>query len=419
MMTMLNVFLHSNHLHFSVKGILNSFERNNSGRRPAALHFGSNHDIGDAGTVALAAALKMAVGSESGNRIVLEEIDLSSCNVGDAGAEAVALAIVSNPGCLKQLDLSNNKITDAGATALGRAFVDARRGSGVVFDKIILDNNEGICDGGAAALAEALGCGAVKSVSLRSCSIRAQGAAAFGRALVRLVNHEGSGLFCLDISGNHFGHRKIAKKKGTANLIRDRASTNIKFIGKTLKGAAKRFGSETIGITADSDDDEEVMGGLIDDDAREIDGEKVEACGGHAFAGEIIMNDHPTKKIHSASSLKISVSMRQCLLDNGAIDALSASIIAAKNCELSIDVSMNMIDDAILNELLHPRRDSKVLASMADRHMEYMNRLSDSRERQLEIAKAAATKSQKFGLFFEDEDDDDEDEDIFSDGYFD
>jgi hypothetical protein len=408
-------------MHFSVKGILNSFERNKSGRRPTALHIGGNHDIGDAGTVALAAALRMAVGSESGNRVVLEEIDLSSCNVGDAGAEAIALAIASNPGCLRQLDLSNNKITDAGAMALGRALVDAC-GLGSVFDKIILDNNEGICDGGAAALAEALGCGAVKSVSLRSCSIRAKGAAAFGRALARLVNLDGSGLFSLDMSGNHFGHRKIAKKKGTANLIRDKASTNIKFIGNTLKGAAKRFGSETMGITADSDDDEEVMGGLIDKDAREIDGEKTEACGGHAFAGEIIMNGHPRKKMQSDSSPKISVSMRQCLLDNGAIDALSASIIAAKNCELSIDVSMNMIDDSIVDELLHPRRDSEVLASMADRHMEYMNRLSDSRERQLEVAKAAATKNQNFGSFFEDEDDggdDDSDEEAFSDRYFD
>lgn len=382
------------------------------GRRPTALRIGGNNAIGDAGTVALAAALRMGMGGESGSHVVLEEIDLSSCNVGDAGAEALALAIASNPDCLRRLDLSNNKITDAGARALGRAFVDARHGSGVVFEKIILDNNVGICDNGAAALAEALGCGAVKSVSLRSCSVQAQGAASFGRSLVSLVNlADRSGLFCLDISGNHFGNRKIAKKKGAANLIRDRASTNIKFIGKTLKGAAKRFGSETMGITADSDDDEEVMGGLVDDDSGGIIGDKIQACGGHAFAGELIISNPPTKEKLPASPLKISVGMRQCLLDDGAIDALSASIVAAKKCELSVDVSMNLIDDAIVDELLYPKRDSEVLALMAERHMGYMDRLSDARERQLEAAEAAATRSPNFDSLFDDEE--------FSDEYFD
>ncbi len=382
------------------------------GRRPTALRIGGNNAIGDAGTVALAAALRMATGSESGSHVVLEEIDLSSCNVGDAGAEALALAIASNPDCLRQLDLSNNKITDAGAIALGRALVDARHGSGAVFEKIILDNNVGICDDGAAALAEALGCGAVKSVSLRSCSVQAQGAASFGRSLVSLVNlDDRSGLFCLDISGNHFGNRKIAKKKGAANLIRERASTNIKFIGKTLKGAAKRFGSETMGITADSDDEEEFMGGLINDDSGGIVGDKIKACGGHAFAGELISNP-PTKKKLPAPPLKISVSMRQCLLENGAIDALSASIFAATNCELSVDVSMNLIDDTIVDELLNPKRDSEVLASMAGRHMDYrLQVVTAARECQLEAAEPAEARKSNFDSFFDD--------DEFSDEYFD
>ncbi|KAL3787449.1 hypothetical protein ACHAW5_008987 [Stephanodiscus triporus] len=400
------------------RGILNSFERLLSessivgrhpdgvrlGRRPTVLRIGGNNAIGDAGTVALAAALRMATESESGSHVILDELDLSSCNVGDVGAEALALAIASNPNCLRQLDLSNNKITDTGARALGRALMDARHGSGAVFEKIILDNNVGICDDGAAALAEALGCGAVKSVSLRSCSVQAQGTSSFGRALVSLVNHEdASGLYCVDVSGNHFGNRKIFKKKGTANLIRDRASTNIKFIGKTLKGAAKRFGSETMGITADSDDDEEVMGGLIDDEVGGgEDGDKIQACGGHAFAGELITSNQPTMKKLSASPLKISIGMRQCLLDDGAIDALSASIIAAKNFDLSIDVSMNFFDDAIVDELLYPEKDSTVLASMAERHMDYMNRIADSRKRQLEAVESAAARRQNIGSFFDD-----------------
>lgn len=359
------------------------------------LRIGGNTAIGDAGTVALAAALRMAMGSESGSKVVLEELDLSSCSVGDAGAEALALAISSNPDCLRRLNLSNNKITNAGARAISMALMDARLRSGVAFEEIILDGNIGISDDGAAALAEALGKGAVKSLSLRSCSFQAQGAAIFGRSLVSLINRDNSGHFSLDLSGNHFGNRKIAKKKGTATRIRDSASANMKFIGKTLKGAAKRFGSEAMRITADSDDDEEVMGGLVEeDDDYEIVEEKVLECGSHAFASELISNIQPTQKKDTDYALTISVGMRQCLLESDASDALSASIVATKNCELSFDVSMNGVDDATVKELLHPKRDSTALASMAERHMDYMDTM---RQRE------AASRNQCFASFIDDE----------------
>lgn len=359
------------------------------------LRIGGNTAIGDAGTVALAAALRMAMGSESGSKVVLEELDLSSCSVGDAGAEALALAISSNPDCLRRLNLSNNKITNAGARAIGMALMDARLRSGVAFEEIILDGNIGISDDGAAALAEALGKGAVKSLSLRSCSFQAQGAAIFGRSLVSLINRDNSGHFSLDLSGNHFGNRKIAKKKGTATRIRDSASANMKFIGKTLKGAAKRFGSEAMRITADSDDDEEVMGGLVEeDDDYEIVEEKVLECGSHAFASELISNIQPTQKKDTDYALTISVGMRQCLLESDASDALSASIVATKNCELSFDVSMNGVDNATVKELLHPKRDSTALASMAERHMDYMDTM---RQRE------AASRNQCFASFIDDE----------------
>ena len=380
-------------------------------QRPSVLRIGGNSAIGDAGTVALAAALRMAMGSESGSKVVLEELDLSSCNVGDVGAEALAIAIALNPNCLRRLNLSNNKITNAGARAIGMALMDARLlRSGVAFEEIILDGNIGISDDGAAALAEALGIGAVKSLSLRSCSFQAQGAAVFGRSLVSLINSGNSGHFSLDLSGNHFGNRKIAKKKGTATRIRDSASTNMKFIGKTLKGAAKRFGSEAMGITADSDDDEEVMGGLVEEEEDDgIDEEKVRACGGHAFASELISNIQPTQKKDTI----ISIGMRQCLLDSAAINALSASIVATKNCELSFDVSMNVVDDATVEELLHPKRDSTALASMAERHMDYMDTIADARLRQREAVEAAS-RNKSFASFV-----DDDEEDFYDDDFFD
>lgn len=63
--------------------------------------------------MASSAAFRMAISDSSNNTNddtlpVMEELDISSCSVGDVGVEAIALAISSNPGCLLRLDLSNN-----------------------------------------------------------------------------------------------------------------------------------------------------------------------------------------------------------------------------------------------------------------------------------------------------------------------
>lgn len=400
------------------RGMLNAFERQSNGanenviigHRPSVLRIGGNDAIGDAGTVALAAALRMAVGSGSFSRCIFDELDLSSCNVGDAGADALALALSSNPGSLRRLDLSNNKITNAGSKSLGRALVDSFRTSGVVLEQLSLDNNSGIGDDGAAGLAEALACGAVKSISLRSCSVRAQGTAAFGRALVSLANLKScdeSSQFCIDLSGNNFGIKKIKKKKGamySASVLRNKASTNIKSIGKSLRGAAKRFSSETMGISAESDDDEEVMDGLIDDeDEEETNDDKVQACGGRSFAGEILMSGQNSSSQTEGATLKISVGMRQCCLDDGAVDALSASIVGSNILELSFDVSMNSIDVAAMDALMKGERESK-LAAMAQRHMDFLDRIADARQRQMEAADAAGARDYEFDGSYLDDD---------------
>ncbi|KAL7537918.1 hypothetical protein ACHAWF_005940 [Thalassiosira exigua] len=383
------------------RGILNAYEKKKMNHRPSMLRLGGNEAIGDAGTVALAAALRLAMGNGI-SEFILEELDLQSCNVGDTGAEALALALATNHGCLSRLDLSNNRITDAGSKALGRGIVDARQHSGAVLEEIILDGNTDIGDEGAAALAEALSCGGVKSISMRSCNVRAQGMSAFGKALISLsqARSSGKGTFAVDLSGNHFGTKRVKKKKGAASVFRDKASTNIKFIGKSLKGAYKRFGSETMGLTAESDDDEEVMGGLVED-AEEVDGDKLQACGGHAFAAEIIRPDVQESQLKEQDSLlKIKFGMRQCSLDEGAIDALAASIIGAGHCELSIDVRMNGLEDSVENALIKAKKDSELLTNMAQRYTDLLDRIADARQRQLE-----AGESGDFGgTFFDDED---------------
>ena len=355
------------------------------------LRIGGNNDIGDAGTVALAAALRMAGENDNDRDHILEELDLSSCNVGDAGAEALALAMASSPNCLRRLDLSNNKITDAGSKALGRALVDARHISGTTFEELILDNND-VGNEGAAALADAFACGAVKSISLRSLSVRAQGTAAFGKAIVSLANlkNRDESTYLIDLSGNHFG-TLIKKKKGamhSASLIRDRAGANIKFIGKTLKGAAKRFGSEAMGITADSDDDEEAMGGVLEEEEEEVDGNKLQTCGGYSFAGEVLTGEFT----QTSTPLKITVGMRQCCLDDGAIDAMAAAIVGAKNCEISMDVSMSAVEEEeVVDALMEAKKDSKLLKTMAQRHMDLLQRIEDAAER-------AAARVQELGF---------------------
>ena len=387
------------------RGILTTYESKtktiNGSRRPSVLHLGGNSDIGDAGCVALAASLRIAI-DENSNEPVLEELDLSSCNIGDAGAEALALAISSNHGCLLRLDLSNNKISDAGCKALGRAIVDARLCSGVTFEEIILDNNP-IGDEGASVLAEALGCGASKSISLRSCSIQAQGMAAFGSAIATLANRKdcSSNHFHVDLSGNKFGLKKIKKKKSSAGRIKDKASSNIKFVGKTLMGAAKRFSSESMGISADSDDDEEVMGGLIDDIDEENDidnGHKLKSCGAQAFVAEILRADQPSV---AKKGSRHSIGMRQCYLDEAAIDALSASIVSSKAIQLSIDVSMNGFDEDIVDALAHENNEEDLLSSMAEEHMEYVDRLRASQQQRAEEAIGFGFSDDEFDLDYD------------------
>ena len=352
----------------------------------------------------------------------MEELDLSSCGVGDAGAEALALALAFNPDCLTRLDLSNNKVTDLGAKALGRALVEANRvkstrgdRSPIVLEQIVLDNNLEIGDYGAAALADALACGAVKSVSVRSCSVRAEGAAAFGKAIVSLtiknmkqpVFYDTTHLH-IDLSGNQFGTLKAKKKKGaySASAIREKASTHLNFIGKRIQSHLKSTGV-SMGLTTESDDDEEylnVMGGLLSAD-EEADSSKlletVTRCGARSFSGEILKREDSGRKVSEQSQrkdkafLKVTVGMRQCCLDNGAIDALSAAVVGTKNlgADLSIDVSMNAgVEVNAVDALRSFTKDGKLLRSMAKRHFDALEALSQARRRAALASESVAAR---------------------------
>ena len=405
------------------RGILNAYERNliqsdNTSYRPSVLRIGGNPAIGDAGAVALAAAFRMAISDNDnteGDGMIIKELDLSSCNIGDVGAEAIALALACNPSSLKRLDLSNNKITDVGAIALGRALIESReRTSGFVLEQIILDNNAGISDDGGAALAKALSSGAVGLVHLRSCSIRADGAAEFGKAVVELVKQFQTQQFQstqidIDLSGNPFGISKPKKKKGaaySASLLRDKASSNIKFIGKSLQSRlGAGFG---MGVTTtESDDDEEEMGNVMgeilsdDEDVEEFDSDRLKAiarCGARSFSGEILKHDGVgvgSTQTNKDGRLQLSVGMRQCFLDNGAVDALAAAVVCARKVDatLSIDITMNAgIDDAAIAALKGDEEEELLLKSSAERHTNELKRILEAEERREAAAEVAAAR---------------------------
>ncbi|KAL3792656.1 hypothetical protein HJC23_009384 [Cyclotella cryptica] len=426
------------------RGILNAFENRRHSKhsyRPSVLRIGGNHAVGDQGAVAIAAALRLAVQNLDSEVDLendhltqhrgLEELDLSSCNVGDTGAESLALALAFNPCCLSKLDLSNNQITDVGAKTIGRALVEAhrvkvlRRGiPGYVLEEIVLDNNVQIGDGGAVALAEAIACGAIRSISLRSCSVKAEGAAAFGKAISSLTKekcglHDDSINLHVDLSGNAFGIKPAKKKKGaaySAGLLRDKASSHISYIGKTLQKGWKeglKGAGVSMGLTVDSDDDEEnlsIMGGLINTEDDREDEQLFEAsarCGARSFSAEILKgkNDGQGVSKEYTGQLSVYVAMRRCSLDDGATDALSAAVTEMmKNpgTNLVIDVSMNSVGPQTVTALLRDKNEEKLLISMAKRHMNALAVMNEARERAAlaaESAVARADMEKKFGGF--------------------
>ncbi|KAL7454087.1 hypothetical protein ACHAWC_005721, partial [Mediolabrus comicus] len=407
------------------RGILNAYERNrilseDKTRclyRPSVLRIGGNPAIGDAGAVAIAAAFRMATSDDNtdGSALIMEELDLSSCNIGDVGAEAIALALACNPSSLKKLDLSNNKITDVGVIALARALLESReRTSGVALEQIILDNNVGIGDDGAAALAKAVSAGVVSSVHIRSCSICAEGAAAFGKAVKEMAKQIGTQQFCstqvdIDMSGNHFGISKPKKKKGSvysASFLRDKASSNIKFIGRSLQSRLKGSGFGLGLTTAESDDDEEDFGNIVgedlsddEEDVEEIDSDRINViarCGARSFSGEILdPSCDDATQVNDSMMLQISIGMRQCFLDNGAIDSLAAAILSMRKVGafMSVDVNMNSdVDDLTRAALRGDNKEEVLLSSCSERYMNEVKRVLDAEERRQAAAEVAAAR---------------------------
>lgn len=395
------------------KGLLNSASeaiKDSTQRRTLrSLYLSSNAAVGDAGAAALAAALRTAPQS---SEPLLEVLDLSACGISDAGCEALAMAIRDNPGCVRKLDLSNNRITDDGAVSLALGV------SGTALANMDLSNNKEITDRGAAALATAIERGAIKSLFLRSCSIKADGAEALGTALCTLASSKKADSadveYSIDLSGNLLGTAKVQKKKGSASLLKSKASATTKaymgFLSKKLRSGLNQAGISGFVPSAESDDDEEDLNADLVDGGKETEASKVGGrCGARAFADAIIGKEFGStisepKQINTTGEKRLSarIGMRHCFLDERAADSLAAAIVRgrdSRNIEISCDVVMNPALDRLTVSALAEKDDYELISDMSERYFGVLEALRIARQRAREAAEAAQARSRAENAF--------------------
>mmetsp|Transcript_15041 Transcript_15041/g.17169 ORF Transcript_15041/g.17169 Transcript_15041/m.17169 type:complete len:701 (+) Transcript_15041:104-2206(+) len=371
----------------------------------------SGNPISDEGATALAAALKVT--SRTQNLPVIHTLDISSCHVGDVGAEALAYAIAGNPGCVKSLDLSNNRITDRGAKALGKALILSYKKLKDPMESLFLSNNDDIGDDGAASLFEAIESGALKCLSLRSCSIRADGASALGKTLAKLISqtkNKNISDISIDMSGNKLGTHVTKKKKGYSAYLDSMNSISQKGFG-LFKSGLKDF-VDFGGSSLESDDEAEEE----DDSLKENEKHQISTkCGAillyDSFVESIEATEDKEKNVEN-SGIRISLGLRMCNFDKPAFDAMAALSVYVEEkyhkAPISFDCTMNREIDNDVEDALAcgkvGRARSSLLDIMANRHHAAL----EARRRAVEARKA---ENRLNGLFNDDYDDEDYDYD--------
>lgn len=396
------------------KGIINRYSSPDEKTKPAiplSLHFCGNPDLGDSGTAALAAAIRTVVAdAKNNNDVILDTLDLSACEVGDAGAEALAMALESCPClCIRHLDLSNNKISDIGATAIAHALL-ASGSTGPALESLDLSGNTEIRDQSASALADAVGKGLISCITLRSCHILADGAAAFGKAIHNLAmnSNPNPASLHIDLSGNPFGILRGKTKKGnkySASAIKSKAtattSAYMSIIRKGIKSGLKDYGVDIPGSTVDSDDDEEARDGMGGELTGEGDPDPGKGrCGIKAFANAILDADDNSEDSESYPSrstpFQCTLGLRRCFLDHSAADALAAVLVHSQDdmgINLNIDIDLNpVLEEDMTDAIQGNEAQDMLLRDMSDRYHDALDALRAARERAVEAARTAAAR---------------------------
>ncbi len=353
------------------------------------LFLSENRGIGDGGTAALAAALKLARNPE--NSLVLDTLDLSSCGVGDAGVEALSIAIESNPACVSNLDLSNNAIGDDGAIALANGLIKGCRASKKrCIQCLDLSNNPDIGDDGAIALFDALEYGAIGKLKLCSCSIKWRGLVGLGACIGRMAankalsSDEKPTCIEIDLSGNLLGKKEKKKKKGLSTTVSTNMVNSMNFIGKRLKSGLKEVGlNNIVGSSLESDDEAEFMDSMGSEftEDQPTSSSRCGACEFYDALNEEIEAEHNG---HFDSELIISLGMRMSNLDENGIAALSATSVLVGDhtkTRFCVDCTMNgdaCDDDKILRALLEGNHKDEEVVNLAEIHIDGLNNFRDS-----------------------------------------
>ena len=390
--------------------------------RLLSLHLAGN-PIGDAGAAALAAAIRTVCsrteengGSSSDDGtddgLVLDTLDLSACDIGDAGAEALALALEDGNRCpVRRLVLCNNRISDQGALSLGRSY----QGSEDLH--LLLDNNSQITDRGIATIVDAVEKGQLADVSLRSCSIHADGAELWGKALRNFAERSNKQQSIhIDLSGNPLGvlrgKSKTEGSKYSASRLKSQASaTASAYMNHGLNFLKKGIGPAFAASSgAESDDEEEKLEGSASASAENTDDPSNKRCGfkamANAFIGEEHPGDHhaPGTKISNAPRKRIRLGLRRTFCDTAGADALAAMLVASRDdlngVELELELDLNPIveDEAIA--ALHGE-DEYRLREMAERHAEAMEIIRVAQERAAEASRMAAARREAAGAAYD------------------
>ncbi len=396
------------------------------------LHLSGNEALGDAGAATLAAAIRTVIMKKSKSRkndtdmLVLEKLNLSACSIGDAGNEALSLALETHPRCVLTLDLSNNLISDAGVAALGRALLSSARVTKQVettttitsigLDELDLSNNVEIGDRGASILADCLIKGMIRNAVLRSCHVRADGAAAFGRALRLLCQSKYLFLpVSLDLSGNALGvlrGKSVSSGKYSGSRLKSKAGATtasyMNFIGKKIRAGLKDVVgvdvSPLMGASAENDEDDEDEG--ADGKGTKSQDDDVDAsearCGIKALANAFLEDandDHtpkPTLSHDGDNGRQCHLGLRRCSLDHAAADALAAAVLFAKDeygIDLVVDVSLNPVLEDEMVSALRGDGDEYYLREMAERHNDAMSALKQAQQRAKEAAAAVSARA--------------------------
>mmetsp|Transcript_12149 Transcript_12149/g.18652 ORF Transcript_12149/g.18652 Transcript_12149/m.18652 type:complete len:612 (-) Transcript_12149:56-1891(-) len=373
------------------KGLMNRVSQKNQTERfetdNISLCLRGNPEVGDAGAAALAAAIR---GTKDRERVIFSTLDLSSCDVGDSGAEALALALESHPKSIKKLILSNNRISNTGASSIANSLILTE----TKIAYLELDNNPGIGDHGAMALADAIGKGAVSSLSLRSCNVKADGAKAFGESLkLHALQKPSAEIFLdIDLSGNPFGVLQKKKKESLKSKASATTASYINFIGKHIKSGLKDVGLDNVlsHASVESDDEEEEGTGCKDESFNEP-----ARCGAKALASAIVSNEAFTNSEPLSHAFRCNLGMRHCFLDQSAGDALAAMVIHAKmkfGIDIRIDAELNhVLEDDMVRAVLGS--DEYTLEEMADRHMEALEAMQVAKDRAAHASAAVAARN--------------------------